>query len=252
MTATNIQDVVDGLTAEVRRCQEENDRVGYFASLYRQVTVQIQRDVLAKKFDDNDRMERFDVAFGNRYFTPLQAWKDRSDGMLVTWRDAFGATQRSDLAIVQHLVLGVNAHINVDLAVATMQMADGADLSSLQNDYNRINDILISVLDRIQGVLDDFSPAAAIIDVVGGRLDETILGFSVKRARGEAWDSAVLLAAQPTPTERERLEGLLDSHAQGLGRLVLEAGRVLQWVLPRETATLEVDDVIDRLDHAVP
>lgn len=248
--ATTIQEVVDGLAGEVQRAKEQKDRVGYFASLYRQVTVAIQRDVAARAFDDNERMDHYDACFANRYFAALGGWRNSADGVPATWRDALTATQRPDLAIVQHLVLGVNAHINVDLAIATAEAATGQDINSLKNDFDRINDILVGVLRRIQNVLNGISPAMALIDTIGGRFDDKILGFSIKRARGAAWHAAVVLSAQPDPPGPAPVEALLDSTAQGLGQAVLTAGQLVRPVLAHETPTLEVDEVIDRLDHA--
>jgi hypothetical protein len=52
----------------------DGDRIGYFASLYRQVTVAIRAAIRTNEFDDGERMSRFDAAFGNRYFAALDAW----------------------------------------------------------------------------------------------------------------------------------------------------------------------------------
>jgi len=63
--------ILDAIIAE---CTTERDRLGYFAALYRQVTIRV-RDDIAKRdvFEDNERMERLDVTFadGQRKSWPL-------------------------------------------------------------------------------------------------------------------------------------------------------------------------------------
>jgi len=46
-------------------------RIGYFAALYRQVTVAVRDAIHAGEFDDGPRMDAFDTAFGNRYLDAL-------------------------------------------------------------------------------------------------------------------------------------------------------------------------------------
>lgn len=62
-------------------------------------------------FDDGVRMDRFDTFFGNRYFDAYDAWRRDRSGPRC-WREAFGLLDDADTIIVQHLILGVNAHIN--------------------------------------------------------------------------------------------------------------------------------------------
>lgn len=45
--AQNIDEVVDGLARIVREATVAGDRVGYFAALYRQVTVEIRKAIHA-------------------------------------------------------------------------------------------------------------------------------------------------------------------------------------------------------------
>ncbi len=46
---------------------------GYFAALYRQVTLEVRRGITAGDFDDGARMSTFDAAFANRYFTAYES-----------------------------------------------------------------------------------------------------------------------------------------------------------------------------------
>ena len=41
--------------------------MGYFATLYRKVTIQVKKGIADNFFDDGPRMERLDVILANRY-----------------------------------------------------------------------------------------------------------------------------------------------------------------------------------------
>ena len=99
--------------------------------------------------------------------------------------------------LVQHVVLGINAHINLDLAVAAAQTTPGKEIAGLERDFERINDDPRSTsCASCRAPSNELSPLLGGLDVVLGRLDEEIFGFKLERARAEAWEAAVLLAGQ--------------------------------------------------------
>src|SRR6266511_1696962 len=193
MAAEHIDDVIEALAAIVRQARTAGDRLGYFAALYRQVTVEVRTAMNSGFFDDPARMDRFDTVFGNRYFDALDAWR-RDRGGPHCWREAFELTGNPDTIIVQHLVLGVNAHINLDLAVAAAEVCPGDAIHGLRHDFLLINDILSRVWLVMQDAVGEVSPYLWLLDRFGGRADEWVLDFSLRRARQEAWHYAVVLA----------------------------------------------------------
>jgi hypothetical protein len=152
--------------------------------------------------------------------------------------------------LVQHLVVGVNAHINLDLAVASARLLPGDAIHGLKHDFDAVNEILAVELGRLQAALADLSPLLGTLDVVLGRLDEEIVGFNVQKARGEAWDAAVLLAHQP-PDAQEVGERMLDRYAAGLARVALSPPFPLTAALDllRATERTPVPETIRRLDR---
>ncbi|MFC8435045.1 DUF5995 family protein [Streptomyces sp. NPDC057253] len=251
MVAQNIDDVVDGLAGIVREATRSGDRIGYFAALYRQVTVEVRTAIHAGLFDDGPRMDRFDTHFGNRYFEAHDAWlRDRSGPRC--WREAFGLLDDADTVIVQHLLLGVNAHINLDLAVAAARTAPGPGIQALRGDFLLINDILGRVVLAVQDSIDALSPFMSLLDKVGGRTDERILDFSIRQSREEAWYNAVLLAGQ-SDREREVTMERLDVRAAVLARLTARPSGLVRPALEliRRTESDDVPAVITHLDHAM-
>ncbi|MBO4253219.1 DUF5995 family protein [Streptomyces griseorubiginosus] len=251
MAAENIDDVVNGLADIVRDAGRAGDRIGYFAALYRQVTVEVRSAIHAGQFEDGARMDRFDTHFGNRYFEAYDAWRRDQSGPRC-WREAFGLLKDDDTIIVQHLVLGVNAHINLDLAVAAARTSPGQDIHDLRHDFLLINDILGRVVLAVQDSVDALSPFMSLLDKVGGRTDERILDFSIRQSREEAWYNAVLLAGQ-NDQEREATIERLDIRAAVLARLIARPGGLVRPALEliRRTESDDVAAVITHLDQAM-
>lgn len=249
--AENIDEVVDGLARIVRDARRDGDRVGYFAALYRQVTVEVRQAIRDGQFDDGARMDRFDTLFGNRYFDAYDAWRRDRSGPRC-WRETFGLLDDDRTVIVQHLILGVNAHINLDLAVAAARTSPGEDIRSLRRDFLLINDILARVVLAVEDSVGALSPLLSLLDEIGARTDEQILDFSVRQSREEAWHNAVLLAGQ---NEEERAATIerLDIRAAVLARLIARPGGLVQPALQliRSTESDDVPAVIAHLDRAV-
>ena len=191
--AQTIDGVIDELTAIIEQAKAEGSRVGYFPSLYRRVTRAVKAGIAAGRFADGPRMERFDVIFANRY---LEAYDDWRDGRAVTqcWQLAFQSAQRTDRIILQHLMAGMNAHINFDLAIAAAEVAPGTAIHSLQGDFMEINRVLSEQVDSVQNSIASVAPMMWLLDSAGGRTEEKIVEFSMSRARDAAWAQAVLLA----------------------------------------------------------
>jgi uncharacterized protein DUF5995 len=251
MLAGNIDDVVDGLAGIVREAGRVGDRIGCFAALYRQVSVEIRSAVHSGLFTDGPRMDRFDTLFGNRYFEAYDAWRRDRSGPRC-WRETFALLDDADTVIVQHLVLGVNAHINLDLAVAAARTSPGQDIHALRRDFLLINDILARVVLAVQDSVDALSPLMSLLDKVGGRTDERILDFSIRQSREEAWHNAVLLAGR-NEEERGAFIERLDVRAAVLARLIARPGVLVRPALEliRRTESGDVPAVIARLDTAM-
>ncbi|MCA1687697.1 MAG: DUF5995 family protein, partial [Actinobacteria bacterium] len=111
--------------------------------------------------------------------------------------------------VLQHLLLGVNAHINLDLGIAAAQTSPGTQLAGLRRDFDSINNILWAMLDDVQDKLTLVSPLMTLLDSTGGRTDEAILNFSIIRAREAAWRVAERLAPLG-PEEMQKEIDVLD------------------------------------------
>lgn len=225
--ATTIDEVIRDLEAIVDWSYQAESRCGYFAQVYLATTRNILAGLQAGEFQNPELLAHLDVVFANRYIDAFDAYH-RGRPLTRSWRIAFDTDQRHALIILQHVLLGMNAHINLDLGVAAAEVAPGPAIEGLQADFNTVNDILGRLVDRVEGALGQTMPLLAVADHLAGDVDERTIFFSIRAARKAAWRSALGLAAAPPAEVPARIDALDDAVA-GLAGLV--AGNRLTRIL---------------------
>jgi hypothetical protein len=181
-----IDQVIDEMSAIIDISIKTNSAMGYFPALYRLVTQEVRSAIDEGKFDDDPRMEKLDVIFARRY---LDAYKQytRNEKCSEVWRYAFDEARRNKLTVLQQLLLGMNAHINLDLGIAAAEVMQGSDIEELKTDFNRINDLLASLVDKVtEDLIQIWKPLGPIQRIIG-KFDDALINFSMKLARLDAW-----------------------------------------------------------------
>lgn len=246
-SATTIDDVLMELDATIARTRAAGSRLGYFACLYRSVTARVKDGIAAGRFQDGARMERLDVIFANRYLEALHRFQG-GDRPTRSWSVAFQAVETESLIILQHLLLGMNAHINLDLGIAAAQTSPGKDLAGLEHDFIEINRLLGEMVDDIQDRIATVSPWMHVVDWATGDLDARFGNLGLQTTRDLAWRSAGVLGR--SPAERMALEiDLLDAAVELMARRIAQPSlytrSILKVVRLRERAA--VAEVIDAM-----
>lgn len=207
MQATRIQEVIDFLDEIMQDAAKRDSPLGYFPALYRKVTIEIKNRIHCEEFEDCARMERLDVAFANRYF---QAYSDYHKGKPITqsWNVAFEATKDKNLTVFQHLFLGINAHICLDLGVASAQLLPGKQIWELKNDFDKVSDVLASMTDFVQEDVANVWMPMKVIDWMGGKYDEKFADWVIHSARKEAWNVATSFHTKHEDSHAEMIENV--------------------------------------------
>jgi hypothetical protein len=254
MSVKTIDQVIAQLDDIVASAIANANRLGLFAALYRQVTLKVKQGIAAGMFEDGPRMAALDMTFACRYLDALATWQAGGTPSRC-WQLAFDASKRTDLILIQHLLLGMNAHINLDLGVAAATVCPGPALDGLHTDFDRINQVLATLTDRVKHVLAEFSPLMHLLDDggrLGDKLEDEIVNFSMTEARDDSWQHAQLLAPLPAAAQAGAIS-VLDDKAVFLGRLVAAPGRIATAVL--DTVHLQesqdISAVIRALDAMV-
>ncbi len=195
MSAQTITEVIQQLEDVITETKKEENPLGYFAALYHNVTVTVKDKLNTGYFDDDKRMERLDVLFANRY---LKAYHDYKKGNPITqsWLNAFTAAKNKNFIVLQHLLLGMNAHINLDLGIAAAEISTKENISNLEGDFNKINELLSSLVVEIQEDLSTIWPTLLKLLKLAKKADDFAIDFSMKLARNGAWKFANILVGK--------------------------------------------------------
>ena len=188
-----IDDVLITLDHIISHSIAENDPAGYFAALYRQVTFEVKKGIETNYFDDGPRMEKLDVIFAQKYIDAYYEWKAGNE-ISKSWETAFRFAHKKWPVVLQHLLMGMNAHINLDLGIAAAEVSPGHKINDLRDDFFRINEILASLVSEVQNNLSTIWPPLKKIVQKSGKLDNLITDFSMELARDGAWKFAEHLA----------------------------------------------------------
>lgn len=213
-----IDEVIVRLTEIIEESRRERSRLGYFAALYRSVTISVKHGIAQGKFQNGECMERLDVVFANRYLTAYDAYRQGKQPTR-SWQVAFEAAQHWRPLILQQLLLGINAHINLDLGIAAVTTCPGDQLPPLKQDFEMINLILASLVMPVEKEIGDLSPWIGFLAKIDPSADDAIVNFSLKVSRTEAWNFALRLNA----LDAEQQAATIEHHDRAtslLGRLV--------------------------------
>jgi hypothetical protein len=199
MQATTVDEVIAFLDQIIEENKEIPNTMGYFAALYHKVTCKVKEGVENHFFDDNPRMERLDVIFANRY---LQAYTNFKNDVPTSksWLAAFDEADNYWFIVLQHLPLGMNAHINLDLGIAAAEVMKGKNIEDLKDDFDKINVILGELVQDVEKELSLIWTFLAKIIKVTEKFDTILIDFSMKLARDGAWKYAKLVANSPETT----------------------------------------------------
>ena len=208
-----------------RRLVRAGDRRAVFLTVYGAVTAQVRRELAAERFRDPAWVADYLTAFANRYRTALLAYeRARRDRVPGAWLLAFDAALAGETLVTQDAVLGINAHVTHDLALALTDA--GIDPRPARRaDHDAVNAVLASLVDVEQALLASrYAPGLADLDAAGGRLDERLAFLTLAEARDWAWQCAVALVDNG-PTVDRAIRWLLETVARGAGRLILQPPR---------------------------
>ena len=238
--ATTIQEVVSKLDNIIDWRLTNQSRIGYFATLYRRMTVAVQQGIINNIFQDGKRMEQLDVDFANRYFFAWNAYSNKQP-CSSAWTLAFDACENSGLICLQHLILGINTHINLDLCIAAAECCPGDKIYGLESDFNTINAVIATQSQLVQNTLCKvWFPLTALNDIANNQ-EKAVLNFSIDTARSCSWANAIALA-QTNDQTKNGLISQIDKTVVEIGGKVINPGFWINFIL-KPVRLMESSDV---------
>lgn len=240
---TTIDDVIDELDKIIEWSLANQSRIGYFAVLYRRMTVAVKQSIIANEFQDGQRMERLDMIFASRYFAAWNAYVNEKK-CSNAWRSAFDACQNSALIVLQHLLLGINTHINLDLCIAAAECCPGNSIYGLESDFEKINEIIAIQSQLVQDTLCNLWPPLKLLSSISNNEEKSVLNFSIVTARKCSWANAILLANFDEAQKDEHISQI-DNMVVELDKQIIAPGRWMEFLL--KPVRMMEDPDVDKL-----
>ena len=190
----SMADVRDRLEALETSLLEASDRRAVFLTVYTEMTAETMREIDAGVFLDPEWMERYLVRFAEYYRRAFNAYGRGAFAEVPDpWIVAFGTALRDNALVMQDLLLGINAHINYDLALTLSDIGLDPDRSDKRADHDRINEILRRLVSVQQELLSErYAPGLSRVGERLGELDDLTAAISLRTAREKAWQVAVV------------------------------------------------------------
>jgi len=240
MATATIDDIITSLENIIAECTATNNRLGYFAALYLKVTKSVKDGIASGQFQDGPRMEQLDVVFASRYLTAYDQWKKHQQPT-ASWAVAFEQAEKSSVLVLQHLLLGMNAHINLDLGIAAVEVCGQQPIATLQQDFDDINSIISALTNQVLFELGQVSPLLSLLGLHATNYNSALIQFSISNARDGAWcfaedliqkqgDDYTQCIAQRDSTIKQLAQSLV--HATGFMRLTIWLIHLFEWKRP--------------------
>ena len=223
-----------------------DDGSGHFPAMYARVTRNVARAAEGGHFVDGPGLVAFAEAFAGRYLR-ARAGEGSVPG---SWQAAWAVAGDRGLLIVQHLLLGINAHVNYDLPQVVVALADErGDLAGMRRDFDTMNDVLAATYPEVLRDLGGVSHWVNFVASVGGG---RIFNFSLVAARRQAWVAATRLHALDAAGRAEyvteldelvRVLAYLLAHPGFPASVLVRAGRQLEERDPRKVTAALLGDL---------
>jgi len=213
----SVVDALDRLRTLEPRLREAGDRRAVFLTIYTRMTAAVQAAIADGRFHDPDWMRRYTVAFANYYRRAFLGFeRGHLDAVPDPWIVAFSTAVEGSALVAQDAFLGINAHINYDLALALRDVGIDPDRRRKRADHREINAILLDLIDAQQEALSDlYAPGLDDVDATLGRFDEALSLFSMTEGRAQAWRIATVLTDVRWSLARRYARWLLRATATG-------------------------------------
>ena len=217
--------VVQRMTTLIDQWEATEDRRAIFLGCYCLMTRNMLNAIKAGRFHDGVWVSNLLDHFADYYFAALTLYDQKDPNTPPVWKLAHDATRDEAVTTLQHLLLGVNAHINFDLVFALYDAlaAEWHGLTMEQReqrhaDHALVNRIIGETVNAVQDqVIDRHSPWFKFVDEILGPVDEWLTSHLIGHWREEVWNHAVCYLELTTPQERETLRHEVEHQAVRLG-----------------------------------
>ncbi len=186
-----------------------------FSLLYLITTAAVGDLVAANHFEDNPYLVEWDRDFADRYFAAYDAYHSGA-WTPEPWRIAFEHADSGNSTVGEDLLLGMNAHVNYDLAFSAYAMQ--LPQMGQKDEYDRVNDAFWNVVVPSGNEFGArYDPGSARSSQELTEEDQATVELLISW-REAAWVNAVALAAAPTDWARQAVANNIEATAGAIAR----------------------------------
>ncbi|MFF1453513.1 DUF5995 family protein [Streptomyces sp. NPDC058274] len=193
----------------------ERDGIAVFNRVYLAVTEEVARRLDAGHFANPEAAATLDVRFAQRYLRVAEQGCPPA-----CWRPLFQFRRHPGVRPLQFALAGINAHIGHDLALAVVDACRTlcCEPADLEDEFDRVGDLLVSLEERIR---EDLMPGPDLLQIADP-LTHLLGSWSLERARDATWSAArALWALRGLPDLAEEFGHRLDAAVGLAGRMLL-------------------------------
>ena len=201
-----------------------------FLRCYSMMTANMLKGIEEGRFLDDNWVNRLLHLFAGYYFDALQVYEMNVDKAPAVWRQVHDASRTRQMHVLQHLLLGINAHINYDLVLAVMDaLVDDWKTVTEETrqlrmaDHDLVNKIIAETIDSVQDqVIEREAPFMKVLDNLMGRVDEWFLSELITNWRTDVWHESCTILMAESDQQIELLRISLEEKVMKKATLLLD------------------------------
>lgn len=235
---TSVGEALEALEAVTVRLFAEGDQRAAFPDIYSIITRRVGESVALGRgafFLEPQWISRLAGRFCERYLETLR-WSMRGEAQDTgAWSIAYACCELGDMLPVNHVMLGLSAHINYDLAIGLAaniaEMGGGDDATMLaryKHDHDAVNHLLrASVPEAFDHlVVKHACPASRMMYRRAYGAMEWLAMQLLEAWRERVWGDAMDLLHARTPVEHGRVIARIEQRSKHFARLLAVPGVV--------------------------
>lgn len=221
--------VIERMHTQALAWEQSEDKRAIFLRCYSMMTGNMLTALDNDRFHDTIWATQLLNVFADYYFHALAAYDQSPSETPAVWQFAHDAAKERKLHVMQHLFLGINAHINYDLVLTIVDMLqpEWHQLNEAQRqlryeDHCKVNEVIAETIDQVQDtVIERYDPLMDVIDRMLGRVDEFLLSRLITHWRETVWQQAMSILACQHAQEREEIRLEVEEEALKTARWIV-------------------------------
>lgn len=217
----DIDEALECMRSALDHFHRENDQRAIFLRAYYLITLAVHQALhqqgryTQRIFFDPAWIRRLAGKFSLLYFQSLTTQERPGER---AWKTAHRLAATDQTSVFQDMLLGLNAHINYDLAYGIYlnlrEFEDGRDhllLPRRKFDHDQVNNILVNTIPQVEDVLTrDYGGELLIMSELAGSLEDVLAGAGLKYYRERVWWNAISYLTTRGPEEIQLVHDRLD------------------------------------------